>query len=79
MRKLLTIDCALCNSRTMPPTTETLIGSAEACDVLGIDRSTLSRWVALGHIAPALRLPGQTGAHLFDRADVERLARERAS
>ena len=57
-----------------------LIGSAEACELLGdIDRSTLSRWVALGKIKPVKRLPGATGAMLFKRRDVERLARERAA
>lgn len=54
-----------------------LIGSAEACELLGgIDRSTLSRWVAFGKLAPAQQLPGRNGAFLFRRADVEALATE---
>ena len=52
------------------PTSPDLIGSAEVCDLADIDRSTLSRHVALGKIKPAVRLPGITGAMLFDRRDV---------
>ena len=52
-----------------------LIGTTEACRLLGIDRSTLSRWVAAREprITPALQLPGPNGAMLFNRADVEAL------
>lgn len=45
--------------------------SAEACQRLGIDRSTLSRWVASGRIKPAVKLPGLRGAMLFDPATVD--------
>jgi excisionase family DNA binding protein len=62
----------MCNARDMP-NTDSLIGSAEACTILGVDRSTLSRWVQLGKITPTMRLPGPKGVMLFDRADVERL------
>lgn len=56
-----------------------LILSAEACERLGIDRSTLSRWVAAGRIVPAMKLDGPRGAFLFTPADVDRLARERSA
>lgn len=62
-------------------TTE-LLTSAEACERLGgIDRSTLSRWVALGWIEPATKLPGLRGPYLFAPAEVERVKakREQAS
>lgn len=58
----------------MPPAD--LIATVDAADLLGIERSTLSRWVASGRIVPAMKLPGQTGSMLFDRSDVERLAAE---
>ena len=58
------------------PMTTAPIPSAEACERLGIDRSTLSRWVAAGRITPTFRLPGATGSMLFDPKDVERLERE---
>lgn len=50
-----------------------LIGSAEACALLGIDRSTLSRWVKDGRLTPTTKLPGIRGAFIFDRADVLQL------
>jgi predicted site-specific integrase-resolvase len=52
------------------PTPPDLIGSAEVCEWAQIDRSTLSRHVAFGKIKPAMRLPGPSGAMLFDRKDV---------
>jgi len=54
-----------------------LIGSAEACSILGgIDRATLVRRIAAGKIAYVTKMPGETGAYIFDRAEVERLKRE---
>lgn len=61
----------LCKSFGMA--TAELIGSAEACEILHIDRSTLTRWIRDGKIT-AHKLPGQTGAFILTRADVERLA-----
>ena len=56
-----------------------LVPSVEACDILGIDRSTLSRWAKDGKIRPALKLGGLRGPMWFTRADVEALAAERAA
>jgi excisionase family DNA binding protein len=56
-----------------------LIGSKQACNLLSIDRATLSRWVADGRLTYAHKLPGVNGAMLFRRSDIERLAQERAS
>jgi excisionase family DNA binding protein len=53
-----------------------LIGSAEACEILGVDRSTLTRWVARGLVEAAQKLPGENGAYLFRRAEIERAASE---
>ena len=53
--------------------------ATEVCDLLGIDRSTLTRWVASGRLTPAFKAPGLRGAYFFHRADVERLAREHAA
>jgi hypothetical protein len=66
-------------SRTGPVTkTPELIGSAAACDLLGIDRSTLSRWITDGRVTPVMKLSeGVTGAHVFKRADIEALRAER--
>lgn len=54
------------------------IGSAEACELLGVNRSTLVRMVKGDRLTPAMKLPGASGAYVFDRADVEALAAERA-
>lgn len=59
---------------TTPPN---LITTAEARQILYVSQPTLSRMVKAGTIKPAFRLPGVNGAHLFNRADVERLAAER--
>ncbi|MBK6602361.1 MAG: helix-turn-helix domain-containing protein [Betaproteobacteria bacterium] len=53
-----------------------LIGSSDACRILGRDKATLSRWVRDGRIRPAIRSGGhRNSAFLFHRADVEDLAR----
>ena len=52
-----------------------IIGSAEACRILGIDRSTLTRWAAAGRVQPLERLcEGRTGAFVWDREVIEALA-----
>jgi hypothetical protein len=56
-----------------------IIGGVEASEILGIDRSTLSRWIAAGKIVPLQQLPTSRGAFLFIRADVEQLAAERTA
>lgn len=55
-----------------------LIGSAEVCERLGIDRSTLTRRVARGEITPVQKMPGETGAFLFAAAEVDRVVAEQA-
>lgn len=57
-----------------------LVGTTEACQILDVDDSTLSRWSDerlqpdARKIEVALRLHGRTGAKLFRRSDVEALA-----
>lgn len=56
----------------------TPITTAEACRRLGFkDRSSLTRYVAEGRIAPVMKLEGRTGAYLFDPAEVDRFKTER--
>ena len=58
----------------MHKTHDELLTAAEACAELGgIDRSTLTRWVQTGRITPARKLPGRTGAYLFDPTEVQRV------
>lgn len=49
-----------------------LVSSREVCDLLNIDRSTLSRWVTAGKVTPAMRVGGSS-AFLFRLKDVESL------
>lgn len=56
------------------PQTPDLRSSSEVCETVGIDRSTLSRWIKDGTAVPAMRLPGATGAYLFTPAEATRLA-----
>ena len=54
-------------------TTEHLIGTAEAAQVLGKSTRTIYRMVNAGILTPALVAPGgRAGSYLFDRADIER-------
>jgi excisionase family DNA binding protein len=58
------------------PSAPDLVGSDEAARLIGINRATLTRWVQAGKITPLMKLPGITGAVLFHRRDVEKLAAE---
>lgn len=55
-----------------------LIGAAEAAEILGVSRDTLLRWATEPKIA-STKLPGQTGARVFDRADVLALKEDLAA
>ncbi len=47
---------------------------AEVAEQLGRGRSTVLRLVTSGDLHPRTKLPGKTGAYLFDRDEVERVA-----
>lgn len=50
---------------------EALLSTAEAAELLGVDRSTVSRWVAAGHITPALQGKGENAPMFFAIEDVK--------
>ena len=60
-------------------TTPEMLGPADVCERLGIDRSTLTRWVKAGKIVPAMKLPGLRGAYVFTADEVERVAKRTAA
>lgn len=61
-----------------PPTDE--ITTTEATDLFGFtNRSTVVRMVREHRLTPSRKLPGATGAYMFWRADVLRLAAEMAA
>jgi excisionase family DNA binding protein len=52
-------------------------GITEIADRLGVDRTTVFKWVQQGKLTAAHKMPGRTGALLFDEAEVERFVAER--
>lgn len=51
-----------------------LVGSTEAARILGTTERTVQRKANTGAIPIAAKIPGRTGAYLFERADVEAIA-----
>lgn len=69
------------NGRTAPErivSTGDLIGSGETAALLCVDKSTLSRRVSSGKLQPITRLDGPHGPFVFDRSEIEQLAKESA-
>lgn len=58
--------------------TAEMLSTAQACALLGVDRSTLTRWVKAGRIQPAVKLPTSNGAYLFNASDVDSLLKARS-
>jgi excisionase family DNA binding protein len=63
----------------MPKDTQTqvpdLIPTKDAAAMLGLHVSTVVRRVQAGEIPYAVKIPGDTGAYLFDRKVIEKLAK----
>lgn len=64
----------MCKAQYACVRTPDLLATTQVAERLGIERSTLSRWVKEGRITYAMRLPGPKGAFLFAPAEVERVA-----
>lgn len=58
----------------MPKTDELMIGVTETAAILGISPVTVTRWAKTGKLPYLRKLPGKTGAFVFDSAVVRRLA-----
>lgn len=54
------------------------VSATEAAQMLGISRRALLDRVKAGTVAPALKLPGRTGAYLFDAEQIDALATDAA-
>lgn len=50
-----------------------LLSTTEVAAKLGLSRSTVNRRAALGTLPVAMKLPGQLGMNLFNRAEIEAL------
>lgn len=51
-----------------------LLTTAQAAERRGVNVRTIHRAVASGRLAPAMKLPGDTGAYLFRPSDVDAVA-----
>jgi predicted DNA-binding transcriptional regulator AlpA len=51
-----------------------IIGARRVCELLGIDRGTVSRRVKAGTLPYLAQLDGPNGALVFDAAEIEALA-----
>lgn len=51
----------------------------DAAHLLGVDISTLNRWVTAGRLIPCRTIDGPKRAalHLFDRVDIDRIIADR--
>ena len=56
----------------------TLVSAAQAAEIVGVNRATITRWAKAGKLPTVIKAPGELGTRLFNRSDVERLARERS-
>lgn len=65
------------HSSTAKP--QQLIGAAEAAQILHMDLRTIHRQIDKGEIPHVAKLPGLRGAYVLDRAEIERIAAERAA
>lgn len=53
------------------------IPTAEAARILDLDTSTVLKMTKAGAIPYTYKIPGRTGAYLFDRRVIERIAAKR--
>lgn len=51
------------------------IGAAEVATLLGVNRSTVTRWAKAGTLPLADRMPSRNGALIFDRDAVEAMVK----
>jgi excisionase family DNA binding protein len=58
------------------PDDEVIIYTAEAAEILGIDRATVTRWAESGKLPALRKLPGKNGVYLFSSEVVRRKAAE---
>lgn len=48
--------------------------TTEVAQRLGISRNTVLQRVTYGRLKPLLKLPGRTGAYLFDAEEIDKIA-----
>lgn len=55
------------------------ITTGEVATLYGVSRRTIGRKIATGDLTPLMKLPGKTGAHVFDASQVQRVFEPSAS
>lgn len=50
-----------------------VVTTSQVAAMCGVTVRTVHRWVDAGRLRPMHQLPGETGAYLFDPAEIERL------
>ena len=65
--------------RHMPKIPQTLITTAEAAALLGVDASTVQRRARRGLLPTVYKPDTRTGAYVFDRDEIESIARSAAA
>lgn len=53
--------------------TDELLPTKAVAAMLGRSVATINRWAQEGRLVPAVEMPGDTGARLFRRSDIEAL------
>jgi excisionase family DNA binding protein len=51
----------------------------EVAEILGINKSTVTRRAADGRLPYLRKIDGPRGAYIFDRVEIERLAKEKVA
>lgn len=64
--------------RNFSPTESNLLTTQQVAELKGWSVTSINRWALLGEL-PATKLPGRTGAYLFDRSVVEMFARQKSA
>ncbi|MET0725941.1 MAG: helix-turn-helix domain-containing protein [Leifsonia sp.] len=57
----------------------TLVGTDAAAQILGVARSTVTRWAQSGRLDPVVKTTGIRGTYIFRREDVEAMTERKAS
>ena len=55
------------------------LSTKQVAQILRVEVRTVHRMATDGRLTPLMKLPGETGAYLFDPAEVDRLAAERTA
>ena len=67
----------MCDGLRMPNSDELIISASEAAEILDVSVDTVCRWAERGDLPAIRKLPGVSGAWIFDTTVVRRKATER--